>query len=93
MSSPFQRKFSSKNPLKRIDEDGNNELSAAEGYQLAKDKLQAAQDTPLMKHKSIRKEINKKRKEFNKDPNNAYGPSFEEIHKDLYAIEYENHVN
>tara|TARA_R100001594_G_scaffold130826_1_gene170108 strand:+ start:6259 stop:6867 length:609 start_codon:yes stop_codon:yes gene_type:complete len=82
MSSPFQRKFSSKNPLKRVDEDGNNELSAAEGYQFAKDRVQAVQDTPLMKHKSIRRKINKARKEFD-------GPSgdFEELHADLYAQE------
>ena len=41
--------------------------------------------SPLNEHKKIRRQINKKRKEFNKDPNNAYGPSFEEINADLYA--------
>ena len=88
MSSPFQRKFSSKNPLKRVDEDGNNELSAAEGYQFAKDKLQAVQDTPLMKHKAIRRKINKLREEFNSNPDNEYrSGDFEEMHKDLFAQE------
>tara|TARA_R100000742_G_C4263580_1_gene81434 strand:- start:57 stop:722 length:666 start_codon:yes stop_codon:yes gene_type:complete len=43
--------------------------------------------SPLNEHKKIRRQINKKRKEFNKDPNNAYGPSFEEINADLYAKE------
>jgi len=43
--------------------------------------------SPLNEHKKIRRQINKKRKEFNKDPNNAYGPSFEEINADLYAQE------
>ena len=43
--------------------------------------------SPLNEHQKIRRQINKKRKEFNKDPNNAYGPSFEEINADLYAQE------